>query len=191
MDINNLTTIALISQAAVARMQTWYEDGLYQCVLSLRFGTASSPAVTRRWTAWWQVPVLGMAYANLDLALGNQGRFTRAPGQFGADDSFAGNKLLIEDLLNKNSDLGYMIDDYIDDQSACFPLSQLMRTANPPVGWWAMFALRGYELYGNETWLDATVKIAANNTLYWDESCGGGVLWLTWRPLIKNTITNG
>lgn len=32
MDINNLTTIALISQAAVARMQTWYEDGLYQCV---------------------------------------------------------------------------------------------------------------------------------------------------------------
>lgn len=26
-----------------------------------------------RWTGWWQTPVLGMAYTNLDLALGNQG----------------------------------------------------------------------------------------------------------------------
>lgn len=29
-DINNLTTIALIAQAAVARMQTWYEDGVFE-----------------------------------------------------------------------------------------------------------------------------------------------------------------
>ena len=26
-----------------------------------------------RWTGWWQTPVLGMAYTNLDLALGNKG----------------------------------------------------------------------------------------------------------------------
>lgn len=29
-DINNLTTQALVAQAAVARMQTWYEDGVYE-----------------------------------------------------------------------------------------------------------------------------------------------------------------
>lgn len=27
----------------------------------------------KRWTGWWQTPVLGMAYTNLDLALGNNG----------------------------------------------------------------------------------------------------------------------
>lgn len=52
-------------------------------------------------TAWWQIPVLGMAYANLDLALGNRG-----------------NELLIKDLLSKNADQGYMIDRYVDDQSS-------------------------------------------------------------------------
>jgi hypothetical protein len=29
-DVNNLTTIALVAQAAVARMQTWYEDGVFE-----------------------------------------------------------------------------------------------------------------------------------------------------------------
>ena len=29
-DINNLTTIALVAEAAVARMQTWYEDGVFE-----------------------------------------------------------------------------------------------------------------------------------------------------------------
>lgn len=53
-----------------------------------------------------------------------------------------------------------------------------------------MFALRGYQAYGNETWLEAVKKISANNTLYEDDTCGGGVLWLTYKPLIKNTITN-
>lgn len=81
-DINNVTTIALLAQATVQRMQTWYTAGQYE------------------WTAWWQIPVLGMAYADLDIALGNQG-----------------NKFLVTDLLVKNAGQGYMIDKYIDDQS--------------------------------------------------------------------------
>ncbi|GAA6000033.1 uncharacterized protein JCM10292_003591 [Rhodotorula paludigena] len=138
-DINDLGTIARLAQAAVARMQTWYENGVFE------------------WTGWWQTPVLGMAYANLDLALGNHV-----------------NEYLIKDLLIKNDGFGWMIDDYIDDQS-----------------WWAMFALRGYQAYRNDTWLDMIQDINVNNTRYWDDTCGGGVLWLTYRPMIKNTITNG
>lgn len=53
-----------------------------------------------------------------------------------------------------------------------------------------MFALRAYQAYGNDTWLEAAQTISVNNTLYWDQTCGGGVLWLTYRPKIKNTITN-
>ncbi|GAA5827983.1 hypothetical protein JCM11251_005677 [Rhodosporidiobolus azoricus] len=138
-DINDLSTLALLSQAAVARMQTWYEDGVFE------------------WTGWWQTPVLGIAYANLDLALGNRV-----------------NELLIKDLLIKNDDLGWMIDKYIDDQS-----------------WWALFALRAHQAYPNSTWLSMVETISNNNTLYWSDTCGGGVVWLTYRPLIKNTITNG
>lgn len=51
--------------------------------------------------------MLGMAYVGLDIALGNQG-----------------NKLLVNDLLTKNDKLGYMIDQYIDDQSTSFVDSQ-------------------------------------------------------------------
>ncbi|GAA5991413.1 hypothetical protein JCM10908_003302 [Rhodotorula pacifica] len=138
-DINDLSTIATLAQAAVARMQTWYENGAFE------------------WTGWWQTPVLGMAYTNLDLALGNKV-----------------NELLVKDLLIKNDDLGWMIDKYIDDQS-----------------WWAMFALRAHQAYPNTTWLNMVETINNNNSLYWDSTCGGGVLWLTYRPLIKNTITNG
>ncbi|GAA5897852.1 hypothetical protein JCM5296_006093 [Sporobolomyces johnsonii] len=138
-NINDLSTIAQLAQAAVVRMQTWYEDGVFE------------------WTGWWQTPVLGIAYVNLDLALGNKV-----------------NELLVKDLLIKNDGLGWMIDKYVDDQS-----------------WWAMFALRGYQAYGNDTWLSMVETINNNNTLYWDDTCGGGVLWLTYEPLIKNTITNG
>jgi len=54
-----------------------------------------------------------------------------------------------------------------------------------------MYALRAHQAYPNSTWLDMVETINNNNTLYWDDTCGGGVLWLTYRPLIKNTITNG
>ncbi|BGP04251.1 Mannan endo-1,6-alpha-mannosidase DCW1 [Rhodotorula toruloides] len=138
-DINDLSTIATLAQAAVARMQTWYENGVFE------------------WTGWWQTPVLGMAYTNLDLALGNQV-----------------NELLIKDLLIRNDGLGWMIDKYIDDQS-----------------WWAMFALRAHQAYPNTTWLNMVETINNNNSLYWTDTCGGGVLWLTYKPMIKNTITNG
>ncbi|GAA5939289.1 hypothetical protein JCM1841_004846 [Sporobolomyces salmonicolor] len=138
-NVNDLSTIAQLAQAAVVRMQTWYEDGVFE------------------WTGWWQTPVLGIAYVNLDLALGNKV-----------------NELLVKDLLIKNDGLGWMIDKYVDDQS-----------------WWAMFALRSYQAYGNDTWLSMVETINNNNTLYWDDTCGGGVLWLTYKPLIKNTITNG
>lgn len=54
-----------------------------------------------------------------------------------------------------------------------------------------MYALRAHQAYPNSTWLEMVETINNNNTLYWDDTCGGGVLWLTYRPLIKNTITNG
>lgn len=31
-DVNNVTSLAVLSQAMVTRMQTWYQDGLYQSV---------------------------------------------------------------------------------------------------------------------------------------------------------------
>lgn len=54
-----------------------------------------------------------------------------------------------------------------------------------------MFALRAHQAYPNSTWLDMVETISNNNTLYWTDTCGGGVLWLTYKPMIKNTITNG
>lgn len=54
-----------------------------------------------------------------------------------------------------------------------------------------MFALRGHQAYPNETWFEMVQAIEKNDTLYWDDTCGGGILWLTYRPMIKNTITNG
>ena len=105
-----------------------------------------------------------------------------------------------------------MIDKYIDDQSKpneCYgdrssskdrirppnsPALQTLRSPSPVLihaGWWAMFALRAHQAYPNATWLEMVETINNNNTLYWDTTCGGGVLWLTYRPLIKNTITNG
>ncbi|SGY38001.1 BQ5605_C003g01938 [Microbotryum silenes-dioicae] len=162
-NVNNLTSIALVAQAAVARMQTWYEDGVFD------------------WTGWWQTPVLGLAYTQLDLALGNNV-----------------NELLIKDLLIKNDDKGWMIDAYVDDQSA-FPVPigatfcslTICPECNNPPGWWAMFALRAHQAYPNQTWFQMVQTINNNNTLYWTDTCGGGVLWLTYRPMIKNTITNG
>ena len=68
-----------------------------------------------------------------------------------------------------------------------FQLAELSFTA----GWWAMFALRAHQAYPNQTWFDLVQNIEYNNTAYWDDTCGGGVLWLTYRPMIKNTITNG
>lgn len=109
-DINDLSTLARLSQAAVARMQTWYKGGQippYQFRFPL-----PSPSLTLdrdtekkddtfRWTGWWQAPVLGIAYTNLDLALGNRA-----------------NELVARDLLTRN-DHGteWMIDKYVDDQS--------------------------------------------------------------------------
>lgn len=59
---------------------------------------------------------------------------------------------------------------------------------------WGLFALRGYQLYGapqkNDTYLKAAIDIAKNSSYYWDDTCGGGVLWLTYDPGYKNTITN-
>lgn len=54
-----------------------------------------------------------------------------------------------------------------------------------------MFALRAHQAYPNTTWLNMVETINNNNSLYWTDTCGGGVLWLTYKPMIKNTITNG
>ncbi|KAH8919870.1 glycoside hydrolase family 76 protein [Atractiella rhizophila] len=109
------------------------------------------------WTAWWQNPVVGIAYADLDLAFG---------------DEF--NKEVITALLTSNDQgVSYMIDKYVDDQA-----------------WWGLFALKGYLLYGNEKWLQAATIIQRNSSEYWDDTCGGGVLWLTYQQGYKNTITN-
>lgn len=72
----------------------------------------------RRWTGWWQIPVLGMAYANLDIALGNGGALSFcAASNEAVLTPLAVNELVIKDLLDKNAGEGYMIDKYIDDQS--------------------------------------------------------------------------
>jgi len=64
-----------------------------------------------RWTGWWQAPVLGIAYTNLDLALGNRA-----------------NELVARDLLTRN-DHGteWMIDKYVDDQSESLLSMQLVK----------------------------------------------------------------
>ena len=63
-----------------------------------------------------------MAYANLDIALGNHGASLAAECQVAwahkVRPPLAVNELLIKDLLNKNAGKQYMIDKYIDDQSA-------------------------------------------------------------------------
>jgi len=114
-DINDLSTLARLSQAAVSRMQTWYKGGQippYQFVFLLSSCLPPSYAdksFEYRWTGWWQAPVLGIAYTNLDLALGNHA-----------------NELVARDLLNRN-DHGtqWMIDKYVDDQSKSRSLSLL------------------------------------------------------------------
>lgn len=53
-----------------------------------------------------------------------------------------------------------------------------------------MFALRAYQNYGNDTWLESAKFISSNNSIWWSDSCGGGVLWLTYVPDVKNTVTN-
>lgn len=84
------------------------------------------------------------------------------------------NQALITDLLNGNEgNVAWMIDKYIDDQL-----------------WWGLYALKGYQLYGNDTWLQNAGKIQRNSSYYWDDTCNGGILWLTYEPQIKNTITN-
>lgn len=128
-----------------------------------------------------------MAYTNLDLALGN-----------------SGNKLLATNLLTYNAVADYMIDEYIDDQSQSSVhliasladtilhsfLSHFITSRSLRAAWWGLFALRGYQAYGNSTWLQAARNIAANNTLYVDNTCGGGTLWLTYMPQEKNTVSN-
>ena len=84
------------------------------------------------------------------------------------------NQQIVSNLLNQNENgVQWMIDKYIDDQL-----------------WWGLFALKGYQLYGNDSWLQGAGAIQRNSSYYWDSTCGGGVLWLTYKPMIKNTITN-
>lgn len=42
-------------------------------ILKRRHLDRTDESILARWTGWWQTPVLGMAYTNLDLALGNKG----------------------------------------------------------------------------------------------------------------------
>lgn len=84
---------------------------IYATSLSSPFSLNSRPSsliltqsFAHRWITWWQIPVLGMAYTNLDLALGN-----------------SGNTLLATNLLTYNAVADYMIDEYIDDQSQSSP----------------------------------------------------------------------
>jgi hypothetical protein len=53
------------------------------------------------WTQGWQIPLLGIALADLDLAFGN-----------------SANKKLVTDIISYNSDNNFVYDQYIDDQSA-------------------------------------------------------------------------
>lgn len=53
-----------------------------------------------------------------------------------------------------------------------------------------MFALRGYQAYGNASWIDNVEQIIVANLATEDDMCGGGVKWLTYNHVEKNTITN-
>ncbi|KAI5474769.1 glycoside hydrolase family 76 protein [Pseudohyphozyma bogoriensis] len=85
------------------------------------------------------------------------------------------NKQVIELILNDNErGVNYMIDAYVDDQA-----------------WWGLIAAKAYELYGNEDWLSAAKAIQADDASWWTDDCGGGLLWLNYKPDYgKNTVTN-
>jgi hypothetical protein len=83
------------------------------------------------------------------------------------------NKLLVINMLNDNSANDFVYDAYIDDSS-----------------WWGMFAMRGYQAYGNSSWIDNVRGLVEDNLAALDDTCGGGVRWLTYNYVDKNTITN-
>lgn len=53
-----------------------------------------------KWSQEWQMPVLGMALVNLDMAFGNNG-----------------NQQLVNDLIRNNRENNFVVNVYIDDQS--------------------------------------------------------------------------
>lgn len=92
LNINDMTTLGALSNVAVVRMQTWRgSNAQYE------------------WTPWWQYPVVGIAYLDLDVALGNQA-----------------NRQLVTTMLDEN-DFGVS---YMVRQQLCRGKAHLLRSTH-------------------------------------------------------------
>lgn len=65
-------------------------------------------------------------------------------------------------MISTNSGADFVYDQYVDDQS-----------------WWGIFALKGYQAYGNYTWIQQVQGLAGISWQSWDTACGGGFRWIT------------
>lgn len=50
--------------------------------------------------------------------------------------------------------------------------------------------MRGYQAYGNYTWVQQVQGLIGINQNSGDDTCGGGLRWITYSYHDKNTITN-
>lgn len=53
-----------------------------------------------------------------------------------------------------------------------------------------MTLAKAYQQYGVADYLSAAKAIQADDTSAYSSDCGGGIVWLTYKPSIKNTVTN-
>ncbi|KAM0754828.1 Six-hairpin glycosidase [Meredithblackwellia eburnea MCA 4105] len=85
------------------------------------------------------------------------------------------NQQAVTAVLDNNSrGVQYMIDQYVDDSA-----------------WWGLVTARAYQQYGNSNYLTAARAIQAADAGNWTSDCGGGIVWLTYKPDYgKNTVTN-
>jgi hypothetical protein len=70
------------------------------------------------------------------------------------------------------------------------PSQRLIHDHRFDLGWYGVFALRGYQAYGNYTWVQQVQGLIGINQNAGDSTCGGGLRWITYDYIDKNTITN-
>lgn len=57
-------------------------------------------------------------------------------------------------------------------------------------GWWALAMVRMYDLTGNQTYLNYAILDEEYMHDYWDDTCGGGIIWDIPNLSYKNAISN-